>query len=141
MLADALLNLNRVPTKRVGIYVAAITIIIVVLVRTYLPQLLSSKQVLRNDGFDPPMPTFSTPSPKLIDPVRWLRENSDDRYSVSTSGFPQLGQMAIGGRPRAAIISLVRNTELQGMLQSMRQLEYRWNRKYKVWIVARAEHS
>jgi len=30
------------------------------------------------------------------------------------------------------LISLVRNSELEGMMQSMRQLEFRWNRKYQV---------
>ena len=39
------------------------------------------------------------------------------------------------GRPRAALISLVRNQELDGILQSMRQLEYHWNRRYNYpWI-------
>lgn len=38
-------------------------------------------------------------------------------------------------KPRAALISLVRNSELPGLMQSMRQLEYRWNRKYQYpWI-------
>jgi hypothetical protein len=38
-------------------------------------------------------------------------------------------------RPRAALISLVRNSELPGIMQSMRQLEYHWNRKYRYpWI-------
>lgn len=34
-------------------------------------------------------------------------------------------------RPKAAIISLVRNEELEGILQSMRQLEYHWNKRYR----------
>ncbi len=38
-------------------------------------------------------------------------------------------------RPRAALISLVRNEELAGILQSMRQLEYHWNDRYRYpWI-------
>ena len=38
-------------------------------------------------------------------------------------------------RPRAALISLVRNEELDGILRSMRQLEYHWNHLYKYpWI-------
>lgn len=38
-------------------------------------------------------------------------------------------------RPRAAIISLVRNEELDGILQSMRQLELHWNRRFGYpWI-------
>lgn len=64
------------------------------------------------------------------DPIQWLAENSNDKYSVldgSTSYFK-----IRYGKPRAALISLVRNSELQGMMQSMRQLEYRWNSKYQV---------
>ena len=38
-------------------------------------------------------------------------------------------------RPKAALISLVRNEELDGILQSMRQLEYHWNHNYNYpWI-------
>lgn len=38
-------------------------------------------------------------------------------------------------KPKAALISLVRNSELDGIVQSMTQLEWRWNRKYNYpWI-------
>jgi Glycolipid 2-alpha-mannosyltransferase len=38
-------------------------------------------------------------------------------------------------RPKAALISLVRNEELDGILQSMQQLEYHWNHLYNYpWI-------
>lgn len=33
-------------------------------------------------------------------------------------------------KSKAALISLVRNEELDGILQSMRQLEYRWNKRF-----------
>ena len=44
-------------------------------------------------------------------------------------------QKATQHRPEAALISLVRNEELEGILQSMRQLEYHWNQQYNYpWI-------
>ena len=69
---------------------------------------------------------------------RWLARNSDDRHAVA----PKRGLLGsvraapgLSTRPRAALISLVRNSELPGIAQSMRQLEYRWNRKYQYpWI-------
>ncbi len=70
-----------------------------------------------------------------VDPVAWLRENSNDRHVVSDTSLPLLRSYRMSNRPRAALISLVRNSELEGMMQSMRQLEYRWNRKYQYpWI-------
>lgn len=70
---------------------------------------------------------------KRPDPIRWLEENSDNRYSVVDGYISRLGFGS--GKPRAALISLVRNSELEGMMQSMRQLEYRWNSKYLYpWI-------
>jgi len=67
---------------------------------------------------------------KVPDPIRWLEQNSDNEYAVSKGiHMPSLGW---NRRPRAALISLVRNSELEGMMQSMRQLEFRWNRKYQV---------
>lgn len=57
------------------------------------------------------------------DPEKWLRDHSD-MYHYET------GEEKFNDRPKAAIISLVRNEELEGILQSMRQLEQRWNRRY-----------
>ena len=38
-------------------------------------------------------------------------------------------------KPKAALISLVRNQELDGIIQSMTQLEYHWNHKYQYpWV-------
>lgn len=38
-------------------------------------------------------------------------------------------------RPRAALISLVRNSELEGIVQSISQLEHHWNHKYRYpWV-------
>ncbi|ETI21827.1 hypothetical protein G647_05896 [Cladophialophora carrionii CBS 160.54] len=59
---------------------------------------------------------------KTHNPVEWLRENS----------FPNDVK---ANRPKAALISLVRNEELDGILQSMRQLEFHWNQQYNYpWI-------
>ena len=56
------------------------------------------------------------------DPIKWLKENS---YPNGLKGR----------RPRAALISLVRNEELDGILQSMRQLEFHWNSRYNYpWV-------
>ncbi|OAL25421.1 hypothetical protein AYO20_10455 [Fonsecaea nubica] len=55
-------------------------------------------------------------------PGKWLKENS----------YPNDLRTR---RPKAALISLVRNEELDGILQSMRQLEFRWNRRYQYpWV-------
>lgn len=59
---------------------------------------------------------------KHRDPLQWLAENS---YPNDLRA-PQ---------PKAALISLVRNEELDGILQSMRQLEFHWNRRYRYpWV-------
>jgi len=63
-------------------------------------------------------------------PIQWLKENSDNKHALalSTGLLPHLQV----GRPRAALISLVRNTELEGMIQSIQQLERKWNENYQV---------
>lgn len=71
---------------------------------------------------------------------QWLRENSFPNFD---EGFDDEGleehesraRRQIARRPRAAIISLVRNEELDGILQSMQQLELHWNRRFGYpWI-------
>jgi alpha 1,2-mannosyltransferase len=71
---------------------------------------------------------------KYPDPIRWLKQNSHDKHALpkgAMSNLRNFGDM-LKGRPRAALISLVRNSELEGIIQSMKQLEDRWNRKYQV---------
>ncbi|KAJ9636617.1 hypothetical protein H2204_005217 [Knufia peltigerae] len=64
---------------------------------------------------------------KNDDPVQWLKQNSDLE--------PHLPRSRTTKRPRAALISLVRNEELDGILQSMRDLELRWNGRHRYpWI-------
>lgn len=86
-------------------------------------------------AYQPIRPVFQTSNKKLSDPIRWLQENSNNRYAISESMLPQFSGFFGHGRPKAAIISLVRNSELEGMMQSMRQLEFRWNWKYKVIVL------
>lgn len=73
-------------------------------------------------------------------PEQWLRENS---FANFDEGFDDEGleehesrvRRQLARRPRAAIISLVRNEELDGILQSMQQLELHWNRRFGYpWI-------
>ena len=74
-------------------------------------------------------PVLSHIQRNKADPIRWLKENSNDKHVVSTSFLPRL-QI---GRPRAALISLVRNAELPGMIESIKQMEHKWNAKYQVY--------
>ena len=81
----------------------------------------------------------------------WLRDNSNDVHAFEyvRDGKPLRQQLFSGqnllralglssmrsSRPNAAIISLVRNEELDGIVQSMSQLEMRWNWKYRYpWV-------
>lgn len=84
------------------------------------------------DSYKPIRPVLSPLQKNKADPIRWLEENSNDRHAVSTSFVPRLKV----GRPRAALISLVRNAELPGMIQSIQQLESKWNGRYQVrrWV-------
>ena len=72
------------------------------------------------------------------DPQEWIQLNSGDKLSLEEN--PGLfgvvtNWKAANSKPRAALISLVRNSELEGMMQSMRSLELHWNRKYRYpWV-------
>lgn len=60
-------------------------------------------------------------------PEAWLRSNTVVDYETPAK--------ISRTRPKAAIISLVRNEELDGILQSMRQLEFYFNRRHNYpWI-------
>ena len=72
-------------------------------------------------------PATKSTTNRKQEPEAWLRKHTTTDYDtpVHTSSH----------RPKAALISLVRNEELEGILQSMRQLEYTWNRRYRYpWI-------
>lgn len=82
----------------------------------------------------PVLPDDQTTS-KKTDPVQWLREKSNNRYAIAEGGKSWGIMEWTNPRPKAALISLVRNSELEGMIQSMTQLEARWNHKYQYpWI-------
>ncbi|KAL9610362.1 MAG: hypothetical protein Q9167_004932 [Letrouitia subvulpina] len=96
-----------------------------------IPQPISNPyQVLR--------PIAHIPKKNPVDPSQWLESNSNNRHAVKSDSrllnlVSSLGH--VNTRPRAALISLVRNSELEGIVQSMQQLEYHWNRKYRYpWI-------
>ncbi len=96
-----------------------------------IPQEISNPyQVLR--------PSTNSVKKHAPDPGKWLEQNSNDRYALPTKPkiLPSLRQLGrVSSKPRAALISLVRNSELDGLVQSMRQLEYHWNRKYHYpWV-------
>lgn len=61
-------------------------------------------------------------------------ENTEEALALEKNKWWWARRM-IAARPRAAIISLVRNEELEGIMQSMRQLEHRWNSRYNYpWV-------
>ncbi|ATZ51120.1 Bcktr6 [Botrytis cinerea B05.10] len=84
-----------------------------------------------------PVNSKSKTQTKNPDPIKWLQENSNNRYAITNTPKTWASKISEwkSPRPKAALISLVRNSELEGMLQSMRQLEARWNHKYMYpWI-------
>lgn len=84
-----------------------------------------------------PINSKSKTQTKNPDPIKWLQENSNNRYAITNTPKTWASKISEwkSSRPKAALISLVRNSELEGMLQSMRQLEARWNHKYMYpWI-------
>ena len=77
------------------------------------------------------------------DPEKWLTDNSDNAHAFGAerSWSTLLKRHQWSAKPKAAIISLVRNEELDGIMQSMRQLEYHWNHKYRYpWIFFNEKH-
>ncbi|MCJ1257601.1 hypothetical protein MMC24_005427 [Lignoscripta atroalba] len=96
-----------------------------------LPQPASTPyQVLR--------PLSTTTKKHAPDPLQWLKHNTNNKYAVTSrsrmlNSITSLGHVST--KPRAALISLVRNSELPGLMQSMRQLEFHWNHKYQYpWV-------
>ena len=83
--------------------------------------------------------TVGEPKKHAPDPAKWLQQNSENKQSEHAAGngpwaaIPGLPHTS--KKPKAALISLVRNSELPGLVQSMTQLELHWNHKYKYpWI-------
>ena len=98
---------------------------------TVQQQVANPYQDLRSISQADPLTKKNAPNP-----MRWLEQNSDNKYAENLGvlkSVPSLGHRS--ARPKAALISLVRNSELLGLMQSMRQLEFQWNRKYNYpWI-------
>jgi alpha 1,2-mannosyltransferase len=70
------------------------------------------------------------PSTPHHDPIKWLAENSNDKHAIIDPRGRPLHPSLSSPRPPAAIITLVRNSELDGILQSIRQLDLRFNHKH-----------
>jgi len=120
-----------ISSRRLLLLVFFLALALITLVPIAARQDPSPSTVHAISAFQPLRATFSDTNRKRPDPIRWLKENSNDRHAVSRTHLPQFALLG-SSRPRAALISLVRNSELEGMMQSMRQLEFRWNRKYQV---------
>lgn len=100
------------------------------IVHVNVPHITSPYQVFR--------PIAEAAKKHLPDPQHWLQHNSNNKFAVSSSSRMVNAISSyrhVSPKPRAALISLVRNSELEGIVQSMTQLEYHWNRKYHYpWI-------
>ena len=81
------------------------------------------------DEYYPPMPELSMAvgdgsQPKAPGPVQWLRDNTyTDMDDLTNEDI----HLTLSTRPKAAFIALVRNSELQGMVESITQVEARFN--------------
>ncbi|KAI0129723.1 glycosyltransferase family 15 protein [Xylariales sp. AK1849] len=88
----------------------------------------STTAILPNaDGYSPPIAQLSVGSyvTKNGSPIDWLRQNTYDQptHTLSHSRIEAL----IANRPRAAFLALVRNAEQDGMVNSILQVEARFN--------------
>jgi hypothetical protein len=129
--------------KRTAVFIAVAALaFIAVLFNPFLTsRTYSPPRIHAFDSYKPVRPALSPTDKNRPDPVRWLLQNSNNKYSISRSILPSLPAIGAGRRPRAAIISLVRNSELRGMMQSIRQLEYSWNSKYQVNVFKKASNN
>ena len=133
---------NTVSKRQLAVLFCLTIAILILFVPSPVPW---RRQIIHVELLGPPSSPYQVlrpVSPKANenapDPLRWLEHNSNNRHSVTS----ELARTHAGSlftqastKPKAALISLVRNSELVGMMQSMRQLEYQWNRKYQYpWI-------
>ena len=124
-------DLDSISSRRLILLTILLALVLMrlILLPTYRDSMPSTVHDL--SAFQPVRATLPATDKKKPDPIRWLKENSNNRYAVSRRSLPNFSLLH-SSKPRAALISLVRNSELEGMMQSMRQLEFRWNRKYQV---------
>ena len=128
-LQQADMEIRSTPSLR--IYPIALCWMLVLLLLLYVPANRSgTRDIHALTKYTPIRPVLRPSEKNLPDPVRWLEENSGNRYAIERGYLPQFS--IFDRKPKAALISLVRNSELEGMIHSMQQLEYRWNRKYQV---------
>ncbi|KAK7754436.1 putative mannosyltransferase ktr4 [Diatrype stigma] len=92
---------------------------------------LSASELNRNDIYSPPTPdnhltgTTGRESARP-DPVQWLRQNTYTSLDqLSSKDIITLQET----RPKAALISLVRNSELDAIVESIAQVEDRFNNR------------
>lgn len=79
------------------------------------------------DTYSPPVPEIlATAEPKAVDPVQWLRENTHP--NLDHLSFEEIDDLK-ATKPNAALISLVRNSELDAMIGSISQVEERFNNR------------
>ncbi|TVY14032.1 Alpha-1,2 mannosyltransferase KTR1, partial [Lachnellula arida] len=120
--------------KRIALVLAGIAFLLVLLIPAHTDQSSAIADVHSLGAFRPTRAHLPEDAHKKgSDPIQWLEQNSNNKYAVSKGlHAPSLDW---NRRPKAALISLVRNSELEGIMQSMRQLEFRWNRKYQYpWV-------
>lgn len=127
-LQQADMGICSTPSRR--ILPVALCLMLVLLLLVALPTNRSGNPNIHAlTKYTPIRPVLRPSEKNLPDPVRWLEENSGNGHAVRKGYLPQIS--IIDRKPKAALISLVRNSELKGMVHSMQQLEYRWNRKFQ----------
>ena len=128
-------------TSRKQLAAACCVLLVVVLWLVPLPQYRrhhATYQIPHPTAINPYQvlqPTATTLNKHAPIPTKWLEVNSNNKYATN-GGWNWPGVPGrVSNRPRAALISLVRNSELAGIVQSMTQLEHHWNHKYNYpWV-------
>ena len=86
-------------------------------------------------GITPPDTNHNGKSEPKTSPEEWIKHHSSLHHNNVNTPAGWKHPIQQPHRPRAALISLVRSSELSGILQSMRQLEYHFNRHHNYpWI-------
>lgn len=128
-------DLPRVKRRRV---VITIVMVLTLTMSTMLHGITQKSDYLQDiraiSTYQPIRPVLHPTTKIYPDPVKWLARYSD-LGNLTSQGLLSHATSSLGKRPKAALISLVRNSELPGIIQSVSQLEYRWNWKYNYpWV-------